>query len=72
MEVAAVRVAELVLTGGAQGTPAAQVAAIGRALAAQGAGVGDLCLLRAFYQPGAHDAVVVATECVSRYVGLFW
>ena len=55
MELAAVRVAELLLTGGAEGDPAAQMATIARALAVHAAGLGDLCLLRAFYQPQAYD-----------------
>ena len=59
MTVTVVRVGELVLTGGAAGDPAAQVAAIGRALATEAAGLGDLCLLRAFYQAEAFDPVAL-------------
>lgn len=56
MAVAAVRVGDLVLTGGAEGDPAAQLRGIAQALGREAAGLGDLCLLRAFYQPDAHDA----------------
>lgn len=51
----ALRIGDLVMTGGAEGSPAAQVAAIAGALESQGSGLGDLCLLRAFYRAGAVD-----------------
>lgn len=55
MALTAVRIGELVLTGGAEGGPAEQVAAIVRALQDQGAAPGDLCLLRGFYRAEAGD-----------------
>lgn len=47
---AAVRIKDLIMTGGAEGSPVEQIAAVAGALAKQGSGLGDLCLLRAFYQ----------------------
>lgn len=59
MAVRAVRIGELVLTGGAEGSPAEQVAGIAGALAGQGAGLRDLCLLRAFYRAGDWEAAAL-------------
>lgn len=51
MVLAAARIGDLVMTGGAAGSPSEQIAAIALALEAQGAGLADLCLLRAFHRP---------------------
>lgn len=53
--IAAVRSADLILTGGGAGAAASQVAAILTALATHGATPADLCLLRAFYRAGADE-----------------
>lgn len=50
--IAAVRSADLILTGGGTGDAAAQVSAILTALTSHGAATADLCLLRAFYRAG--------------------
>lgn len=50
--IAAVRSADLILTGGGAANAAEQVASILDALASHGAAPADLCLLRAFYRAG--------------------
>lgn len=55
MVLTAVRIGELVMTGGAAGSPAEQIAAIALSLEGQGASLWDLCLLRAFYRHDAFD-----------------
>ncbi|HMS94725.1 MAG TPA: Rid family hydrolase [Tabrizicola sp.] len=62
MAVTAMRIGELVLTGGAVGSPAEQVVGIAAALADQGAGLRDLCLLRAFYRVGDWEADALRAE----------
>lgn len=47
------RSGDLLITGGAEGSLTAQIAEIEAALERMGAGLGDLCLLRALYQPEA-------------------
>lgn len=56
--IAAVRSADLILTGGGTGDAATQVAAILTALAAHGAGPSDLCLLRVFYRAGEPEGAL--------------
>lgn len=56
--IAAVRSADLILTGGGAGDAPAQIASILDALATHGATPADLCLLRAFYRAGEPEVAL--------------
>lgn len=57
---AVARAGGLIFTGAAAGPVAAQVRAIAAALAAQGAGVADICHVRAFYRAGSVTEAALA------------